>query len=449
MIKLYKKFSSISPRAWLIILLAASFLFRFLRLSTPSSYVFDEVYHVVTARGYSKGLKDAYNPFSSPPEPNTAYDWLHPPIAKLVQAGSIKLIGDNSLAWRLPSAIFGTLSIAALYFFSLTLFKSEKLALLAATIFSLDGMQLTMSRITMNDIFVTTFIIFALTFFHKVIGSATLRASSEPSKSFKKHLFLTGLFTGLALATKWSAIFLFPIFSLFSIKKIIKKPIALLYFFSFLIALPLTIYLLSYTQYFILGYSFKDFIGLHQQIYWYQTGLTATHDYQSTAWQWPLLIRPVWFHVQYLVNKVAHIYNLGNPVIFWGGIIAIVSLVVNWIRSVLEAKLQGRTLMDSLKNIFKYFFNHLNEPFSFLLVSYLMLFLPWLFSPRILFLHHYLPALPFLCLIIASVIYKNKSLTKLFLLLSLIFFLFFYPLNTAIPLPSRFINFWRWFPSWR
>ena len=455
----YKNLKLISPKILLILLLSVSFLFRFIRLSTPSNYIFDEVYHVVTARDYAKNIKAAYNPFSPPPEKNTAYDWLHPPLAKLIQAGSIKLIGNHSLAWRLPSAIFGTLSILALYYFSLTLFRNQKLALLAAAIFSLDNLQLTMSRITMNDIFVTTFIILALTFFYKAVveGPFLPHGKAGPFRKTRQHFFLTGLFTGLALATKWSALFLYPIYTIFVIRSVLCgcKGLTLLenlkkisIFFIYLLIVPILIYLLSFSQYFLLGYSLKDFFNLHQQIYWYQTGLTATHDYQSAAWQWPLLIRPVWIHVQYFTNKIANIYNLGNPAIFWGGILTVARFVL--------ATWQGRTLgvkgselpaaCSEAKGS--------SEPSAqlskkFLVASYFLLFIPWLFSPRILFLHHYLPALPFLCLIIASAIYKNKSLTTKYLILVAILFLFFYPINTAIPTPNNLAKFWLWFPSWK
>lgn len=397
----------------LILLLVLSFFLRIFRLSEPNRYIFDEVYHVVTARGYSQNNPESYNPFSKSPEPKTAYDWLHPPLAKLIQAGSIKLLGDTSFAWRFPSAVFGTISIAALYFLGLTVFKKKNPALIAAALFSLDGLQLTMSRITMNDIFVTTFIILALTFFYQYLQSKTNKIS-------KKKLFLTGIFLGLSLATKWSSALIYPIFSIFLIPKLIKKPIKLINYFIFLIILPLTIYFLSYSQYFFLGYSLKDFYNLHQQIYWYQIGLSATHDYQSAAWQWPLLLKPVWFHVQYSANKIANIYNLGNPVIFFGGLIALIYTLINSFKS----------------NIY-------------IIASYFFLFLPWLFSPRILFLHHYLPALPFLCLILGKTLYQNKKLIIPLLSLSAFIFLFFYPLNTAIPIPKNLINFWFWFPSWR
>jgi len=396
----------------LLILLLLTLIFRLLRVSTPNRYIFDEVYHTVTARGYSQGIKEAYNPFSKSPEPNTAYDWLHPPLAKLIQATSIKALGDSSFSWRLPSAIFGTLSVFALYYLGLTIFKKKSTALLAATLLSLDGLHLTMSRVTMNDVFVTTFIIFALTFFYKVISSKL--------SDYRKNLFLTGLFTGLALATKWSALFLFPIYSIFLLKKILKKPKKIIYLLIFLLILPLTIYLLSYSQYFLLGYTLKDFYALHQQIYWYQTGLTATHDYQAPAWQWPLLIKPVWFHVEYQATKIANIYNLGNPVIFWGGLLALFY-----------------TLTHSLKKN------------TYILISYFFLFFPWLFSPRILFLHHYLPALSLLCLVIANALDINKKLIKPFLFLTLFIFIFFYPINTAIPIPNNLLKFWFWLPTWK
>ncbi|MDZ7586156.1 MAG: glycosyltransferase family 39 protein [Patescibacteria group bacterium] len=390
----------------LFFLLLIAFAFRLFNLGMPEAYIFDEVYHVPSLRAISQNNPNAYDPYAKAPEPNTAYDWLHPPLAKLFQAGSVKLLGDNSFAWRFPSVIFGTISIAALYFFTLTVFNNQSLALLAAAIFSFDNLQLTMSRIAMNDIFVTTWIILALTFF------------------YRKNLLITGLFTGLALATKHSAILLYPIFLIFFIPKLIKNlKLFLPAIFCFLI-IPALIYFLSYSQLFLQGGSLTDFYNLHKQIYWYQTHLTATHSYQSTAWQWPLLIRPVWFYVNYLKDSIANIYNLGNPAIFWGGLIALA---------------QGPFLKRSFKA----------GPYWYLLISYFALFSPFIFSPRIMFLHHYLPALPFLCLILAKAIFPSKKLSAIYLGVIIILFLFFYPLNTAIPINKDFLKFWFWLPTWR
>lgn len=411
-------------------LLLISFFIRLYRLTVPDQYVFDEVYHVVTVKAYARNDPAGYEWWHQAPEPNTAYDWLHPPLTKLIQAAFIKTLGDHPLSWRLPSVIFGTFSIAALYYLGLSLFKRKNLALLAALIFSLDGLQLTMSRITMNDIFVTTWIILALAYFYQYLND---------QKSNQKYLYLTGIFTGLALASKWSALLLYPIFAIFLLFRLLhhdKRSHRVLKIITALVFLPLLIYLLSYLQFFLQGHSLKDFYQLHQQIFWYQTNLTATHDYQSSAWQWPLLIRPVWFYVAYAKNSIANIYNLGNPAVFWGGLLAIIYIFIHILQNIKSSQ---------------------QKPLHYLLISYFLLWLPWIFSPRILFLHHYLPALPFLCLLLSWALFSFKktkpqlgnTLIFCFLILTAGLFILFYPLNTAVPLPNNFLKYWFWLPTWQ
>jgi len=185
------------------------------------------------------------------------------------------------------------------------------------------------------------------------------------------------------------------------------------------------IYILSYSQLFLLGGSWLDLVNLHKQIWWYQTHLTASHAYQSAAWQWPLLIRPVWFYVNYLSSATANIYNLGNPAVFWGGLVAL-GFLIN-------------------KTYKRYKFNNL-----FLIVSYLVLFFPFVFSPRIMFLHHYLPALALLCLILARIVSGLQGkYTTFIMIITIITFIFFYPLNTAIPIPNNLLKYWFWLPTWR
>jgi dolichyl-phosphate-mannose-protein mannosyltransferase len=223
---------------------------------------------------------------------------------------------------------------------------------------------------------------------------------------------------------------LYPIFFIFLIPQLIKNIKLFPRIFFCFIVLPLFIYFFSYSQLFLLGGNLKDFVDLHKQIFLYQTHLTATHGYQSMAWQWPLLIRPVWFYVQYLKNSVANIYNLGNPAVFWGGVLSVIYFLL----------VQGRSL-----------FSDKVRPFQHALFAYFFLFLPFIFSPRIMFLHHYLPALPLLCLITARALTKinNKFLTMGYLLLVIVLFGFFYPLNTAILLPNEWLKYWFWLPTWR
>ena len=382
----------------LFYLLLITFALRLFRLGIPDTYIFDEVYHAFTAQEMAKGNPQAWEWWVTPP-PGVAYEWTHPPLAKLVMAGSIKLLGDSSFAWRFPSAVFGTLSVAAVYFLGKKLFKHKHMALLAAAIFSFDGLQLTMSRVGMADSLLTLLILLSCLFF------------------YQSKFRLTGIFLGLALATKWSAVLLYPIFGLFLLPQLIKNPQKIKFLlrlvYSFLI-IPLEIYFLTFIPFFVTGHTLAQWWELQRQMYYYHSHLNATHQYQSMAWQWPLLIRPVWFYVEYFKNSVANIYNLGNPAVFWGGLAAV-------------------------------FFSRN----FYLLIFYFLLFSPFIFSPRIMFLHHYLPALPFLCLIIAQVIYKHKLLATYYLLLVILLFFFFYPLNTAIPLPANLVKYWFWLPTWK
>ena len=410
------------------LILAISFFLRIYRLDIPQNYIFDEVYHVPTIRAFSQNNPAAFDVYAQAPEPNTAYDWLHPPLAKLIQAGSVLIFGDNSFGWRFPSAVFGTLATLAVYFLAVTMTKKTNVGLLAAGIFSLDNLQLTMSRIAMNDIFVTTFILFALAFFYKGLSFAKAKVSPY------WYFVLTGLFAGLAISTKHSAVLLYPIFALqglFLIKGLsFANAKVSPYRYLYLIFIPPLIYLLSFSQFWLQGHSFRQFVDLHKQIYWYQTKspavliATATHSYQSAAWQWPFLIRPVWFHVDYQPAAIANIYNLGNPIIFWSGLLALI---------------QGLSFANAKVN-----------PYWYFLISYLGLWLPFLASPRIMFLHHYLPALSVLTVILAIWLEKlSKKVITLIIFIIIITFIFFYPVNTAIPLPTQWLKYWFWLPGWR
>jgi 3-isopropylmalate dehydratase small subunit len=63
------------------------------RLTTPSVYVFDELYYAYTAGKYVTG-DEAYST-AIPPREDPAIEWTHPPLAKLLIAGGILVAGDN------------------------------------------------------------------------------------------------------------------------------------------------------------------------------------------------------------------------------------------------------------------------------------------------------------------------------------------------------------------
>lgn len=402
---------------------------RLYRLNLPINYYFDEVYHAFTAKAYANNDPKGYEWWHTSPEEGTAYEWLHPPIAKLFMAGSIKMFGANSFSWRFPGVLFGVLVVYATYIFSFQITKNINLSLVAALLASLDGLLLSQSRIAMNDIYVTAFIVLTLIFYER-----------WQREGQKKALFLTSLFLGLAISTKWSGVFLIGIIGFtegfllarksvkFSLRRYAKLGVAL-------IIIPGIIYFLSYSQFFLQGHTWGQFRELHRQIAWYQFNLDATHSYQSPAWQWPLLIRPVWQSVDYSVpSKISNIYAMGNPLISWLGLAAMLWFIVEIIRNKKYQKPQ----------------------MILLIVSYFAVWLPWVFSPRIMFYYHYTPAIPFLCIILAlslNTLYKKSEVGKSIAINSLclitIVFILLYPHWVGMPVSKTYSDWLFWIPSWR
>jgi len=421
-------------------------LTRLWRLGFPDVYYFDEVYHVVTAKLIAYGDPSAYEWWHPAPEPNTAIDWLHPPLAKLFQAVSMILFGFTSFSWRLSSALFGVGVIGLTFAVTKRLKLPAAVALLAAFFASTDGLLLTMSRVTMNDIHVT--------FFYLLTVFSYLGWKDRPT--LRTALF-TALAAGLAVASKWSGIFVVGLLlgdllwtNLVPLKeKLQKKHTAQLA--GLVILLVPLVYILSYGQMWMQGKTWSHFVELHQQIWWYQSNLEATHPYQSTPLQWIFALRPVYAYTQSAgPENIQNIYFQANPVLLWLGIAAVffslgnlVASTTLWIQA--SQKLWGsepglveKTRLRLLKRLQQ--LPSWNNELLFLLMAFFSTWIVWLFSPRIMFFYHYTPAVPFLSMILALQLWVNRQrlpwLLPLVALILFFTFLLFYPNFTALPVPS-------------
>lgn len=425
--------------AILILILAGAAATRFYRLGYPPKFYFDEVYHAFTAIAYSHNDPRGYEWWNASPQEGTAYEWLHPPISKLLMALSIAIFGERSFAWRLPSAVFGIGVIFLTYDLTLVLLSGQvatrkmarPTALLAAFLASLDGLLIVQSRIAMNDIFVTAFILMTLTFYWRW----------RQSKGQKKYLILSGVFSGLAVATKWSGLFVIGTMAVIEVTNwwMTKRGgwRRWLKFGGTYILMPVGIYLLSYSQFFLQGHTLAQFRELNNQIVRYEFGLKATHPYQSKAWQWPILSKSVWYHVEYGLgitkNLTSNIYALANPILAWGGLGAMVWLLY---RVVVE---RGQRL-----------------EYGLVVLSYLAVWVPWLVSPRIMFFFHYTPAMPFLAIGVAIFLAQwwrkgevAQGLVISFIGLTVAAFIFFLPLWIGLPVPHENLNQYFWVSGWR
>lgn len=405
-----------------VLLLFILFVTRIFRLDQPPTYYFDEVYHAFTAQAYAANDPKGYEWWHKAPE-GLAYEWLHPPLAKLFQAGSILILGDSSFAWRLPGVLFGAALGALLYLLGKNVFKSPRIGVLALLFWTFDGLSLTMSRITMNDVFLAFWALLAFYLFF----------AGRP-------LWQAGIGLGLALATKWSGIYALGLIGFLWFRRewsgVLRWNKLAEAILSFAI-IPLFLYLASYGQFFLQGHTWGQFQELHRQIWWYQTNLKASHPYSSQAWDWPLLARPLFAYTQSQDDMVANIYLMGNPVLWWGGIISTALLFVYLLRRRRSGRLR-----------------QLDFFLSAILLGYLFMFIPWVASPRILFIYHYLPALPFLFLTLAWAMDRlwlrgHKNLVIFYLSLSILIFIFFLPHWSAIPVNRQIDKLYYWFSSWR
>jgi 4-amino-4-deoxy-L-arabinose transferase-like glycosyltransferase len=104
--------------------------------------------------------------------------------------------GSNAFAWRLGGVVFGAVLVGLIYLLAATMFSRRRIAVLAAAFVAIDGMSFVMSRISMNDIYVATFVVAAYTLFWQVW-------SGRWARSAWWVLPLVGVLIGLSAATKW------------------------------------------------------------------------------------------------------------------------------------------------------------------------------------------------------------------------------------------------------
>lgn len=482
-------------RFLLIAILVFAFGSRIYRLQLPNRYVFDEVYHAVTAKLISRNDVRAYEWWNPPPEPDTAVDWLHPPLAKYTQALGISIFGENTFGWRISSVIFGVFVVLTVYLLAEELFQTKALSLLAAGLASLDGLLLVQSRIAMNDIHVTFFILLTLLLYLRYLKRKQQWLSQKKPKLDISRVWIANvvvaLAAGLAMGSKWSGLFALMIVVVCEVvlfgREILKvffkqltQPELLksfkITFISLvtLVVFPVVVYVLSYAHMFAQGKSlicFKDaaiegecyferiqsqnqtifegyishFAQLHRQTWWYQTNLKAEHSYESRPIQWFLNTRPVWYSVEYEKDgQVANIYAQGNPALFWLGDLAIIASLI-WM--VLNYRQLG-LLKKPKTNYFK---------LLFLVFSYFSVWILWQLSPRIMFFYHYTPAVPLLCIGLSYWLTKIwnpnrwRQIVVLFSLLAIIAcFLIWYSNWVGIPVsPTWADTVYFSFKSWK
>ena len=315
-----------------IIIAIASLALRLINLATPKGFVFDEVYYVDGARDF---LKYGVEVTGSKPE-----FIVHPPVGKWLIASGIKVFGDSEFGWRFATAIFGVLLILIFARLVHVLFYSPLLTGIAAFLMACDGLVLVHSRTALLDLFLTVFVLLAVYLWHQ-----------------QRH-WLASIAIGLAIGTKWSAVYylvvllfisLYRIFSKHPSRELIRPTLIKFIQYGFL---PVTVYISTWAGWFISNRGWdrqwspnivKSWIHYHSEMLGFHTGLTEKHSYQANPWSWMIMGRPTSFF--YASPKscgndscAQEVLALGTPLLWWAGIIAVAVVIGFWIRSLIYRK---------------------------------------------------------------------------------------------------------------
>lgn len=119
-------------------------------LGFPQAKQFDEIYYATEG---AEILRNGY-------ENNPGYMFIvHPPLGKWLVAAGIWVFGDDSVGWRVPSAIAGTLCVLILVRVVRRMTRSTLLGCVAGILLAVDGLSIVQSRFALLDIFLAVFVL--------------------------------------------------------------------------------------------------------------------------------------------------------------------------------------------------------------------------------------------------------------------------------------------------
>ncbi len=398
--------------------LAVTLLAAFLRLwdlGKPKSFLFDETYYAKDAwslihNGYALKYVEQANERILAGRTDglwteTPTMVVHPEVGKWLIGLGEAAFGMTPFGWRIASAIVGTLMVLVMIRLTRRVTRSTMLGLVAGLLMCFDGLQLVLSRLALLDLFLAFFMLCAVSCLvadRDWVRSRMARAMPPtgrlspqawgPLLLWRPWRLAAGLCWGLAVGTKWSAIFPLAAFGLllwawdagarrsFGVRGAWWKSAVLdaLPAVGYVVLVPLLVYVATWTGWLLhagvyeralsdtqygpywgtylrrdahgffpeLWQSLRSLWHYHHDVYSFHTGFLndSSHIYQSNPWGWPLLNRPVGVDAQLEIAPgeqgcaaaagstcLRQVLLLGNPVLWWFGSIAALWALVSWI----------------------------------------------------------------------------------------------------------------------
>ncbi len=439
---------------------------------------FDEIYHARTGYEHLHGLR--------------TYETTHPPLGKVFISWCIGIFGMTPFGWRFAGTLAGVMMLPAVYLIARRLFRRRWLAPLALSLFLLDTMHFTQTRIATIDSFGTLFILWSVYFMFRWL---TMDFFGEKLWKTFVPLGLSGLFMGLAIASKWTGcyagaglavLFFWGLYRRFMCCRRAKKWLAedktparkpksapadpaysprlmtaasegekrlllnTLSCFLFFVFVPLVIYYLSYIPYFAYqgGVTVKKVIDAAESMLAYhaEPGRGMDHFFYAPWYLWPIDLKPMWYSSTAFAPEGfgATILAFGNPIVWWTGLAGILGTFGVWIKR--HIRHGGITLRQTTSDI---------RP-ALLLITFAAQYLPWALVPRGTYIYHYFPSVPFiilstaLCLDLLSEKREKAARIAAIVLVSLAgaAFIGFFPYASGVTVPTWWLDAMKWFPDW-
>ncbi len=394
------------PWGWLGPLLVTAFgaFLRFNRLQVPRALVFDETYYVKDAwsilnHGVELNLVSNANTIIQAGHANIFAPCngtsacgeyvVQPEMGKLLIAAGEWMFGLNSFGWRFASALFGSLAILLMCRIARRMTRSTLLGCVAGLLMSLDGLEFVLSRTGILDIFLMFFVLaaFGCIVIDRDISRAALAEGVArrvggpvgPRLGIRRWRVAAGIFLGLAVATKWDAVWYIVGFAALGtawdigarraaglasfVRGAFRETLWLPVTF---VVIPLAVYLASWSGWFATGTGYdRDYaqqhgvnipvisplyslFEYHLQAIGFGVGLKTPHPYQSQPWDWLAMTRPVAFFYECYTGPVAgpahycpkgyagsewsqEVLAIGTPAIWWGSMLALLFCLGWWL----------------------------------------------------------------------------------------------------------------------
>ncbi|HZI97922.1 MAG TPA: phospholipid carrier-dependent glycosyltransferase [Actinomycetales bacterium] len=329
---------------------------------------------------FTAGTPDVYS--------DTADFPVHPPVGKWMIALGIRLFGvESSFGWRFSAALVGMLMVLLVARIARRLLGSTLLGATAGLLLAVDGHHLVHSRTSLLDIFLA---FWALAAFGALLVDrdrsrarlarvvAARRQAGQgvsawgPWLGLRPWRLLGAVCLGLAVGTKWSGLFFVAAFGLMTVLwdvgarraaglgtsrlgGIVTQGVP-----AALVVLPVVgvTYLSSWAGWFassdahlrryarenlpdsLVPDALRSLGKYHQDMYSFHRGLESDHPYEAHPWSWLVQGRPTSFFYESFERGDAGcavascskaITSLGNPVVWWGGTVAVVVVLFCWL----------------------------------------------------------------------------------------------------------------------